>query len=255
MKMKQAADRLINGVLLKRLGMKLSFRIGSDPFDDIARLMSSNPVTIVVDGGAYEGSFSLAMAKAFPHATIYAFEPTPSSHERLAQVAQSYPQIEPHRLAIGAQSGKATFFANASPLTNSLRKSSDVGRQQFRDLVTSRDEFEVEVIALADFARVRGIAGFDVVKFDLQGQERDALLGMGDLVGRTQVALIEVQFVAVYEDAPLFSDVEVMLREKGLLLYQFYELVRSPTDGRLLYGDALFVNPDLLAKPADHTGR
>ena len=247
MGIKQVADRIINGVLLKPVGLKLGFRIGGDPVEDIIRLLRLRTIKWILDGGAYKGTFSRALAKAFPQARIHAFEPTPASHELLAKNVGTLSQVERHQLALGALKGTANFFANASPLTNSLRSSSEVGHQHFQKLVAGRSEFQVEVVALADFARDREITGFDVVKLDLQGNEYDALLGMGDLVGRIQAALIEVQFVPLYEGAPLFSDIEVLLRGYGLVLYQLYELVRSPRDGRLLYGDALFVNPDVLA--------
>ncbi len=248
MGIKQVADRIVNGVLLKPLGLKLGYRIGGDPVEDIARLMSERPVEVIADGGAYMGTFSQAMAGAFPLAAIHAFEPTPASHELLATNTAVLSRVHRHRLALGGQKGIATFYSNAPPLTNSLRRSSDIGHLYFSDLVAGETEVQVEVVTLEDFARERGITSFDVVKLDLQGNERDALLGMGDLLGHTQAALIEVQFVPLYEGAPLFSDIEALLREKGLVLYQLYELVRSPNDGRLLYGDALFMCPDVLTR-------
>lgn len=254
MGMKQVADRIINGVVLKPLGLKLGHRVGGDPIEDIIRLMRVNPAKVIVDGGAYKGTFSRAMAAAFPYARIHAFEPTPSSQGLLAANVCTLAQIEVHGFALGSEKGTATFYTNASPLTNSLRRSSEVGHQHFHELVAGEKEVQVEVIVLADFASERGIAAFDVVKLDLQGNELDALLGMGELVGAMQVALIEVQFVPLYEGAPLFSAIEALLRSRGLVLYQFYELVRSPDDGRLLYGDALFIRPELLTAKTKRLG-
>lgn len=246
MSMKQFANRLINGVVLKPFGMKLGYRVGTDPVEDIARLMRERHVNVIVDGGAYRGTFSSAMAAAFPRASIHAFEPTPYSYELLAEAVRGLRKVERHRLALGERSGTAVFHSNASPLTNSLKKSSDIGHRHFRNLVAGEMETEVDVVGLSDFALQRGIAAFDIVKLDLQGSELDALIGMKDLVSKMQAAMIEVQFVPLYAGAPVFSDIEIFLREKGLVLYQLYELVRSPDDGRLLYGDAVFVKFDVL---------
>lgn len=84
------------------------------------------------------------------------------------------------------------------------------------------------------------------MKLDLQGSERDALVGAGGLLSRLGAALVEVQFVALYDGAPLFCDINEIMKRHGLSLFQFYEMVRSPDDGRLLYGDALFVRDRLL---------
>lgn len=244
---KQFADRLINGVVLKQLGLKLSYRVGSDPIEDIVRLMGARRVDTVVDGGAYKGTFSRAMASAFPQAKIHAFEPTPASHELLVENVQLLTQVAHHRQALGVRTGTVEFYSNASPLTNSLRRSSKLGRHHFHNLVIGEKKLFVDVIKLADFALERGIPAFDIVKLDLQGNELDALHGMEELASSTQLALIEVQFTPLYEGAPVFSDIEEFMRAKGLILYQLYELVRSPNDGRLLYGDALFVKPEIVS--------
>ena len=248
MSMKHFVNRLVNGVMLKPLGLKLGYRVGSDPVEDMVALMHGRRVDIIVDGGAYKGTFSAAMAAAFPQASIHAFEPTPASHELLAETARGFCQIERHRLALGAHGGTAVFYSNASPLTNSLQRSSEHGHRHFHDLVAGEEELQVSVVALADFARERGISAFDIVKLDLQGNELDALRGVGDLIDKVQVALVEVHFVPLYESAPVFSEIEVFFRMKGLVLYQLYDLVRSPDNGRLLYGDALFVKPEILGE-------
>ena len=51
----------------------------------------------------------------------------------------------------------------------------------------------------------------------------------------------------LYDGAPLFSEIEVYLRTRGLAFYRFYDLVRSPNDGRLLYGDAMFARPEIIS--------
>jgi FkbM family methyltransferase len=250
MGIKTIAHKIINGVLLKPFGLKIIYSIGSNPLDDIVRLMRGEEIGAILDGGAYKGYFSKAMATAFPHAKVHAFEPTPASQELLRKNVLGFPNIEISHFAIGVRSEKARFYENVSPLTNSLRKSSELGHLQFPDFVTGEEEIEVDVIRLADFAAERAITAFDIVKLDLQGNELDALIGAENLIAGVKIALIEVQFTSLYEGSPLFSEIEIFLREKGLNLFQLYDLVRSPDDGRLLYGDALFVNEsvDLIKK-------
>jgi len=240
-RLKRIGSLVINDLILKPLGLKLSFRVGNNPIEDMTRLLSRRSVAIVVDGGAYEGSFSHECARAFPNATIHAFEPTPASYSRLERRAQSASAIVCHRLALGSECGAATLFVNASPLTNSLRKNSSAGHHYFPVFVAEQTTTKVQVVTLAEFASDRGLDAIDILKLDLQGNELEAIIGSGRLLETVRVIFMEVQFVELYENAPLFSEIESYLRGRGFVLYQLYELVRSPKDGRLLYGDAMFV--------------
>lgn len=248
MNLKRFANHLINTLMLKQFGLELRYRSGNDPIEDLRRLLHLRDVRTIVDGGAYRGTFSKEMARAFPQSRIFAFEPTPASHDVLTRNVADVPQVERQRLALGIRKGTATFYSNGSPLTNSLRRSSDAGHRYFGELVAGEAPLTVEVTTLHDFAHEHGIDRFDLIKLDLQGNELDALRGLGDFAPLVQAAFIEVQFVPLYAGAPLFSDVDGWLRRKGLVLYQLYELVRSANDGRLLYGDALFVRAEILAE-------
>lgn len=247
MSLKTVAHGLVNGVLLRPFGLKLSFRTGSDPVEDMVSLLCGRRVSVIVDGGAYEGSFSRQIAKAFPGAEIHAFEPTPASFALLEQKTRSMSAVTRHRLALGSKSGAEALFTNASPLTNSLRRSSSSGHRYFSALVADREAVEVVVTTLADFARDHAIETIDILKLDLQGNELEAIIGLGQLVETVNLIYAEVQFVELYEGAALFSEIESYLRDKGLSFYQFYNLVRSPDDGRLLYGDAIFARAGMFA--------
>jgi FkbM family methyltransferase len=143
---KQVINLLVNDTLLRPFGLKLSFRTGSNPIEDMAQLLSGHSVSIIVDGGAYEGSVSREISRTFPTAKIQAFEPTPASYSRLKRNTQSSAAILCHQLALGSQRRTATLFMNASPLTNSLRKSTSIGHHYFRALVADQEAIEVQVV-------------------------------------------------------------------------------------------------------------
>jgi hypothetical protein len=101
---------------------------------------------------------------------------------------------------------------------------------------------EVDMISLFDFLSGEKVQVVDILKLDLQGHELQAIKGMAGFLSSVKLIFIEVQFLEIYQGTPLFSDVETYLRGKGFVFYQFFGLVRSPKDGRLLYGDAIFFN-------------
>lgn len=246
--MKKWIYYIANDLVLAPFGLKLSFNIGADPIQDMARLLKNCPVRHIVDGGAYTGDFSRKVASAFPSSKIEAFEPAGETYQELQREIAAWPQVRAHKLALGTESDIRSFHNNASTKTSSLRRSTAAGEKYFADLVTQSGQEEVSVVPLGEFCQKHGIDCLDIIKLDLQGNEMDALRGAGELVDTAKIIFVEVQFLQVYEGAALFSDLEIFLRSKGLDLYQFYDLVRSPIDGRLVYGDALFAHRSLFAE-------
>lgn len=241
-RLKYYIDLIVNGVLLKPFNLRLSYSLGSNPIDDIKRLLGTDSVKYIVDGGAYKGDFSLEAANAFPAATIYAFEPQKNSFALLSRNTAAMNRIKPVNCALGNNSGKALFYTNISPLTNSLSKSTADALKYFQCFNDPKRVENVEVVSLYDFLSEENISGIDLLKLDLQGHELQAIQGLGALLSSVKLIYAEVEFLKLYDGAFLFSEVEMYLREHGLIFYQLYDLVRSPENGRLLYGDAIFVN-------------
>jgi FkbM family methyltransferase len=237
---------IINDLLLKPFRLRLSYRTGSNPTDDIKRLLKNHMVHHIVDGGAYIGTFSLDIAEVFPLATVYAFEPSHQSYELLVKNTAANHRIKPSRFALGAEPGKHIFYTNASPLTNSLSKTSIETLKYFQGFNDLQGQDEAEVITLQEFLAKEQVHCVDLMKLDLQGHELQAIKGLGGMLNSIKLVYIEIEFLRIYENTPLFSEVESFLREKGFFFYQFYGLVRSPDDGRLLYGDAIFLNSNFI---------
>lgn len=94
----------------------------------------------------------------------------------------------------------------------------------------------------------------DFAKIDVQGAELAILEGGMHHLSANLVGLeVEVEFAPLYSGQPLFSDVDVFVREKlGLELWDLrgtywkYKQgmgVPGPTKGRLVFGDALYFRP------------
>jgi len=96
----------------------------------------------------------------------------------------------------------------------------------------------VEMVRLADILPDTSI---DIFKLDIQGYELEALRGANHLLKEIPLVFTEVEFIPLYQNQPLFSDLEQFLRSCGFRLYNLYELWTHP-DGQLTAGDALFIN-------------
>ncbi len=108
----------------------------------------------------------------------------------------------------------------------------------------------------------KNIPRIDFLKIDTQGSELDILEGaisaLTDVIGLE----IEVEFIEMYLDQPLFSDIDRFLKKHGFSLYDLhtrtwnYKLVKKSgsqrKNSKLIWGDALyFKDPEEILSKKD----
>ena len=64
----------------------------------------------------------------------------------------------------------------------------------------------------------------DYLKIDVQGAELDVLRGAAETLKNCLVVEIEVEFVPLYENQPLFSDVDNFMRRHGFFLHRLIDI-------------------------------
>jgi FkbM family methyltransferase len=108
----------------------------------------------------------------------------------------------------------------------------------------------VETVTLDECLPKHNVHGADFVKLDTQGSELDILRGaVNTLQSHTVGIQVEVEFAPMYIGQPLFSDVDLFLRDCGFVLFDLarYRVRRPtiareiPTRGQLLWGQALYL--------------
>lgn len=109
---------------------------------------------------------------------------------------------------------------------------------------------EIDTVRLDD---VEATAGATFLEMDVQGAELMILRNAVERLKTTLVLHLEVEFLPLYEKQPLFSEVELFLRERGFLLHRFTPLmsrVFQPLTidnnifaglSQILWTDAIFV--------------
>jgi FkbM family methyltransferase len=108
---------------------------------------------------------------------------------------------------------------------------------------------EIEVSPLDQQLTQADIQDVDVLKLDTQGSELFILEGAQQTLSRVFTVEVEVEFVPLYEDQPLFSDVEAFLKRFGFQLFDLnsrYWKRKAGKDcgnpkGQLVCADALFL--------------
>jgi hypothetical protein len=123
-------------------------------------------------------------------------------------------------------------------------------------------EFSIDlpVITLDDLCQKEKIENIDFLQIDVQGADLDVLQGAIDTLQETVVAIeIEVEFSPLYQDQPLFADVDRFLRREGFIFFDLHTddpwcrrpraispIHSSRRAGQLLWGNALYFRDPLV---------
>jgi methyltransferase FkbM-like protein len=106
---------------------------------------------------------------------------------------------------------------------------------------------------LDDLATLEGLEDIDLIKIDIQGGELDVFRGAAKALASAVVIITEVEFVPIYENQPLFGDIDRHLREHGFQFHTFLGMGRrffrpfsapgqpGAAFRQLLWSDAVFV--------------
>jgi FkbM family methyltransferase len=132
----------------------------------------------VLDIGANIGYFSLIASRIVGSiGTVYAFEPTPSTIQKLQKNIQlnNCSNIKVYQKAVSESNGKAIFKIPSDTIKNS-------GRASFRDIEENYTSVEVETIHLDSI--LSELEPIQLIKIDIEGAEAMALMGMVQLIER-----------------------------------------------------------------------
>jgi FkbM family methyltransferase len=128
----------------------------------------------VLDIGAHIGLFATIAAKLTGNSgKLYAFEPAAETNKLLRQtvaINKLENIIETYSEAMGATSGKTTFYVSAVKGDNS---NSLVSYKDDRELYA----MDVNMFSIDDFVKNKNIGSLEFIKIDVEGAEYDALCG------------------------------------------------------------------------------
>ncbi len=181
---------------------------------------------------------------------IIAFEPDPREFEKL----KSTENVTYFNNVLHSKSEDLSFYITKSSGKSSLFKPNKKVLSQFDDV----DRFEVVGQVPVSAQRVKsldividenGIEDLDFIKIDTQGSELSILEGSkASALSKVFALQIEVEFLRLYENQPLFRDVDLFMDQHGFQLMdirRFYWKRKNRFEfsgkGQLIFGDALYV--------------
>jgi FkbM family methyltransferase len=242
MSIKSKALRAINRPL-GRLGFSLSRRQPAPQTDGdrLNLLLKSLGITLVLDIGANEGQSSKHLREAGYRGRIISFEPVPSAAARLRETARGDALWEVLELAVGEAEGDVEINASevddtssilsATPLTGQIAPGS-MRVQRIRVPMTCVDRI---LASVTPDERI-------FLKSDTQGYDVHVLRGAGAALPRISLIRAEVIAIPLYEGQPALHDIAAITFAAGFNFCGLIDCEFDARSGRLLWGDALFIN-------------
>ncbi|MEK7646883.1 MAG: FkbM family methyltransferase [Patescibacteria group bacterium] len=173
---------------------------------------SANPV--ILDIGANIGTFSIFAINLFKNAKIFAYEPEESNYRVLVdniKLNKATDKAFPYQLAVGAESGKRTFFLSTSEYAHSL--------EQGRVRCISGDQ-EVLCTTIEDIMQKNNIKFIDLLKLDIEGSEFEVLYQLPEKIYNN------IQYIAfeIHEHGKHSADALLTFLKK-----KHFDIVQPPT--------------------------
>ena len=161
------------------------------------------------------------------------------------------------KTALSDKKGKRILHVTKSQTNTSFLKPNKDLLSQFQwspnEPITDHDilkDVEVDCDSLDAILSSQNIQP-DFIKLDTQGSELDILKGADSALRKSVLtAEIEVEFAPIYENQPLFADIDAFMRERGFILQDMGNfLYMKPrglagvggAKGRVISADALYI--------------
>lgn len=157
-------------------------------------------------------------------------------------------------VAVSKETAQTEFHRTVNPNCSSFFQPNEEFLSQFtdevRDFFKIKDTIVMQTVTLDEYLPKNDVTDIDFIELDTQGAELDILQGSESFLSSSIMGLrVEVEFAKMYQNQPLFGDVDAFLQRFGFQLFDLdrYHLKRasSLTDissrEQVVWGQAIYL--------------
>jgi FkbM family methyltransferase len=150
------------------------------------KIAKMNP-SVIIDGGANVGDYSMISNKIMPDCKIYAFEPVEATFQQFLTNIKDLQNIVPIK--------KGLFKENCELEINLFDSNEHSSLYDIDGIANISDHKQtIGLIRGDDFIKDNNIASIDFLKLDIEGAEYDALLGFENAIKGGIVKLVQFEY-------------------------------------------------------------
>jgi FkbM family methyltransferase len=241
---------------LRRAGLSVRrYSPATVPDALIHALLTHHEIDLVLDVGANEGQYAMALRRAGYAGRILSFEPLRDAWERCSNRASRDPlwSVAP-RAALGAQEGQSEIHVASNSVSSSLLPMYETHRAAAPESAYVGTEV-VDVRRLDRLGREAiERASRPFLKIDVQGYEREVLEGAREVLDRLRGIQLEISLTPLYAGSPTLTDLLQMMDAWGFAPHALLPGFIDLRSGRMLQIDGLFFRDAPGTTPSSSTG-
>lgn len=173
-------------------------------------------IKTILDVGSLNGIESVFFSKLLPWAEIHSFDVSPIAIEMIKDNQKGIQNCHFHQIAISNIIGKVSFWIpkdnwGAASILKPINGPGCIENPTVCSVI------EVPCITIESWAKEQNINSIELLWMDLQGNELNALKGMGNLIDNVIALHSEIGLKPYYEGHQLYPEINYFLEMRGFV--------------------------------------
>ena len=204
----------------------------------LKKIATMNP-TLIIDGGANVGDYSVMANQIMPDCKIYAYEPVEATFQHLLSNIKDLKNVVPIK--------KGLFKENCELSINLFASNEHSSIYDIEGLPQSSNQKQtIELVRGDDFMRNQNIASVDFLKLDVEGAEYDALLGFETAIKNGAIKAVQFEYGYInISTKKLLIDYYTFFEANGYVLGKVFPKIVEFRKYHFKYED--FIGPNFIA--------
>ncbi len=197
-------------------------------------------IKTVIDVGANIGQFASEIRAVLPNTFIYSFEPMKECFSSLVNTNKEDKNFKAFNFALGDSNCEMNIKKNSYAPSSSILDNSDLANKTF-PYTKDFSEEKIVIKTLDSISSNLKIQNDVLLKIDVQGFEKQVLIGADKFLDNVKFIIIENSFFELYKGQALFDEIYNILNKKGFSYFGGLQTKKHPESGRILFEDSLFI--------------